>query len=177
MEQYDIVARIQVLNGERVSGDKLFGVVQRILADRFRLNVHKEKKPETTYALVLARQDRRLGPSFHESTVDCGSPTSRCGGTVSGAGRLHGEAATMQNLVMALSPHVGRLVVDETGLNGRFDVDLSWEPENAGGSVAQPGAAASIFTALQEQLGLKLEPRKDTIDVLVIDHVERPSED
>jgi uncharacterized protein (TIGR03435 family) len=83
----------------------------------------------------------------------------------------------MQNLVMALSPHVGRLVIDETGLNGRFDVDLSWEPENAGGSGAQPGAAASIFTALQEQLGLKLEPRKDTIDVLVIDHVERPSED
>jgi uncharacterized protein (TIGR03435 family) len=85
-------------------------------------------------------------------------------------GSLSAKAIPMMQLVTILAPFVGRFVVDRTGLTGRFDVELSWTPDAA----AADGAGPSIFSAIQEQLGLKLVPEKAQVEVLVVDHVEEP---
>jgi uncharacterized protein (TIGR03435 family) len=85
-------------------------------------------------------------------------------------GRVHGGAMTMTTLVGILARNTDRVVIDETGLQGTFDVTLEWSPDQT--ATDKP----SIFTAVQEQLGLKLESAREPVDVLVIDHIERPSE-
>ena len=88
-------------------------------------------------------------------------------------GHVHLRAATMAPLIGGLSLTAGRPVVDKTGLTGRYNIDLEWAPDELEGT---PDAGPSIFTALHEQLGLKLMPTKGPVDVLVVDHIEKPSE-
>jgi uncharacterized protein (TIGR03435 family) len=174
--------------------------LRRLLEERFDLRTHFESWEMPVFALVLARADGKLGPRLRRRTFGCISaaaaeadpdaanrlPISRrtCGGNI-GPGFLTGNGTTMTDLASALvrfAPGVDRVVVDRTGLAGTFDVDLHWNFE---GTIdpALPGlpppdrSAASLFTALEEQLGLKLEARKEPVDVLVIDRVERPSPD
>jgi uncharacterized protein (TIGR03435 family) len=96
---------------------------------------------------------------------------------------MTGKGATMRQLALNLSPRLGRMVLDRTGLNGSFDLDLVWTPvapadASANGvPTASVDVGPSIFTALQEQLGLKVESTKGPVDVLVIDHIERPTPD
>jgi uncharacterized protein (TIGR03435 family) len=191
-ERFDIVAKA---NGEiprPVPGNPgpLQGMMRSLLADRFRLAVHRETRDFPVYALQLARSDRRLGPQLHASLTDCaalaasGQPQAapdekpRCGVRASGGQMLAGGLPVAQ-LASLLSTMVDRTVVDRTGLSGAFDVELNWTPDRL---PQRPDAAPpsspdnpSIFTALREQLGLKLEPAKAPADVLVIDHVERPT--
>ena len=102
-----------------------------------------------------------------------------------GPGNLIGGGVMLPQLANTLSPFVNRIVMDRTGLTGGFDVDLQWLPDLQGRGTPPAGAPApaidpdspSIFTALQEQLGLKLESTKGPVNVLVIDHVEQPTED
>jgi uncharacterized protein (TIGR03435 family) len=168
-----------------------------MLADRFRLTVHNETRQLPVYALVVARRDRRLGPQLHKVEIDCAAEyenargrvppepgKAACGGfTGRGPGRMTGHAVTMSMLATSFPGSVGRIVVDRTGLGGVFDLDLTWLPEQMPQRAEPPSNAPlpadgpSIFTAVQEQLGLKLDSQRSPVDVLVIDRAEHPTQD
>ncbi|HUP40090.1 MAG TPA: M56 family metallopeptidase [Vicinamibacterales bacterium] len=186
---------------------KLQLMIRALLEDRFKLKVHREPRDVQIYALVLARPDGRLGSGLTVSTVNCEAlaaarrnepprdmpkPGERpqCGARV-GFGELMTGGQPMLELVSLLSATVGRSVVDRTGLTGRYDITLRWTPDRvlqraAGTAPSEPirvngveidPNGPSIFTALQEQLGLKLESERGTVEALVIDHIERPTPD
>jgi uncharacterized protein (TIGR03435 family) len=150
-------------------------MVQSLLEERFKLRVHMETKEEPVYELVVAKG----GPKLKEA--DSGSQGPRIS---TARGPLAATAATMAFFAKAISGEslgigVGRTVVDKTGLNGRYDFTLRFTREgDLGGPLnsAPDPDAPSIFTALQEQLGLKLESAKGLVDILFIDHAERPEE-
>ncbi len=172
-------------------------MLQTLLADRFKLTLHHDTKELPLYALVVAKN----GPKFHAAAVapgdsappppgpsgaPPGAPAMRHGIMMNGRGELTMTGATLERFADILSRQVGRLVVDKTGLKGEYDFTLKWTPDEGQGTMrgGPPGVAApppeasgpTIFTALQEQLGLKLETQKGPVDTIVIDHVERPSE-
>jgi uncharacterized protein (TIGR03435 family) len=168
----------------------MFLMLRSLLAERFKVTVHRETRDLPVYAIVMARMDARRGPQLRPAAFDCSSidvrnapppPDVFCG-IRSGADSLTGKGATMGQLALNLSPRVDRIVLDRTGLTGTFDLDLAWTPV-ASADAASNGTSpladmgASLFTAMQEQLGLRLESTKGPVDVLVIDHVERPTED
>lgn len=195
MDRWDIVAKAE---GDPPP-ERMIVMLQNLLADRFKLVVHREMRESPIYALVFARSDRRLGPQLHPSSTDCaaimaaarargGAPPSPPGdgplcGTRITPGHMMTSATTMADLARILSPTAGRSIVDRTGLTGNFDLELTWTPDSptgpAGADGARPAAenSASIFTAVQEQLGLKLEPQRGPVDTLVIESAERPVED
>jgi uncharacterized protein (TIGR03435 family) len=169
-------------------------MLRTLLADRFKLTVHNEIMNRPVYALVIARRDGRLGPHLHKVEIDCAAlrdgvqrsvrpepGMAGCGGfRLLRAGRLTGHAVTMSLLAASLPGSVGRIVLDRTGLSGLFDLDLEWTLEQApslGTGAPLPTDGVSIFTAVQEQLGLKLESTEGRLDVLVLDRVEKPTED
>jgi uncharacterized protein (TIGR03435 family) len=163
--------------------------LQSLLAERFALKVHRETRNGQTYALVLARANGSLGPRLRQSQVESQEGSGQCtppGPPAPFNMRLCG--VTMARLVDFYLPmYAGRRVVDRTGLTGGFDLALYFDNRPipgvgpGGGLQTPPGAdpppadAVSIFTALEEQLGLKLEPQTGPVEVLVIDHVERPT--
>ena len=171
---------------------QLPALLRPLLEDRFKLKAHVETRELPIFALVVARTDGRLGPQFRRPIVDClalrqaaraGAPPPlppssdrpACGVRM-GPGKLSAGGFSIENLVTMLSSTVERLVVDRTGLTGTFDVDLQWTQGDLTGATPSDDRA-SIFTAVQEQLGLKLESTKGPVDVVVIDHVEHPTED
>jgi uncharacterized protein (TIGR03435 family) len=165
-------------------------MLQSLLADRFKLALHHETRQLAVYALVLAKPGK-LGPQLHANNEKCPDPPPEsspptCNNlTVNGTpGKMSfvGQKTTMEhfvaNLGSASARNLDRPIVDRTGLTGTFDFSLEFA---SGLTASQPGASdpsapPSIFTALQEQLGLKLVPETGPVDVLVIDHVEQPSE-
>ena len=206
-ERFDINAKAEgdIPLGTPGSVGTMQLMLQALLAERFGLVVHREKRDLPIYALVLARNDGKLGPQLRPSTVDCqalgrsgrgGPPAPNapppppgerppCGMRM-GPGNLMGGGFPVSQLAVALSPRVQRIVVDRTGLTGNFDLDLTWTPDQMPQGQRPPGApepppidpnGPSLFTALQEQLGLKLESTRGDVDVLVIDHVEAPKPD
>jgi len=172
-DRFDIVARGVVTNLE----DRR-AMLQALLADRFKLAAHHEQRTMPIYTLVLARADGRLGPSLKPSTADCAA--ERCGVRPGGPGEVNLVGAQMAAFGSILSITQGRPVVDGSGLTGSYDIQLSFAPDtlNGRGADAAPVAEVrpSIFTALQEQLGLKLQAGSRPEDVLVIDHVSHPDE-
>jgi uncharacterized protein (TIGR03435 family) len=190
-ERFDIVAKA---NGEiprPVPGNPgpLQGMMRSLLAERFKLAVHRETRDIPAYTLQFARSDRRLGPQLHPSRTDCaalaasGRPQAspdekpRCGVRANGGHMLAGGLPVAQ-LATLLSTMVDRTVVDRTGLSGAYDFELNWTPDRTPRRLdAAPSSPdnPSIFTALREQLGLKLESAKTPTEVLIIDHVERPT--
>jgi uncharacterized protein (TIGR03435 family) len=144
-------------------------MLKSLLVDRFTLRAHVEMRERPIYALVGARADKRLGDKIHVSPTDCradgdcGRTSARTNGVVSGT--ITGVARTMADLGRSLSPYSGRRVFDRTGLEGRYDFELTWSED------------VSFFTAVQEQLGLKIESQRAPVDVVVIDSVQRPVED
>jgi uncharacterized protein (TIGR03435 family) len=156
---------------------------QSILADRFKLVVHHETRELPIYVLSVAKG----GPKFKESTPDDPAATGpRRRGMMMQRGKITATDAQVSMLVTILSRQLGRTIVDKTGLTGNYDFTLEFTPDE--GASAPPGsggappppppdsAAPSIFTALPEQLGLKLESTKGPVDVIVIDHIEKPAE-
>ena len=163
--RFEIVAR-----ADHPAGDhELSSMLQTLLADRFKLSLHHETQTISGYALTVARTGIKANPS----PSDAGSSTN------SSRGRIDAKACSMSRLVLKLSAVLGVPVADMTEETRQFDFTLQWVPDEM---QAKAGAAAdvpqgpSLFTALQEQLGLKLESRKVPVDVLVIDHAEPPSE-
>jgi uncharacterized protein (TIGR03435 family) len=156
---------------------------QSILTDRFKLVVHHETRELPIYVLSVAKGGPKLKPSAPD---DPAAPTPRRRGMMINNGEVTANNAQLSMLVTVLSRTLGRTVIDKTGLSGTYDFSLTFAPEDGGSQ--QPGAAGgalpaspsdsapSIFTAMQEQLGLKLESTKGPVDVIVIDHIEKPSE-
>jgi len=155
-------------------------LLQSLLEDRFKLKVHRETRQEQIYALVLSGKSGALGPQLRRSTVDCAANASACE-TRALPGQFVSTNSTMAGLAVFLASNVvRRVVVDRTGLTGMFAVDLEWTPDRAplplGSDAPPPSDKPSIFAALQEQLGLKLEAVRGPVEVVVIDHIERPTE-
>ena len=182
-------------------------MMRNLLAERFKLVTHRETREMPIYALVPARADGKLGPQLRPASVDCealmrergrGAPPPsfppsgermQCGMRI-GPGVMNGGGFPMSQFAQTLSQFVQRIVVDRTGLAGNYDLDLTYTPDRSfqGGPAGPPppGAPAlppvdpngpSIFTALQEQLGLKLESERGQVEVMVVDSVDRPTPD
>jgi uncharacterized protein (TIGR03435 family) len=154
-----------------------------MLQDRFKLQAHKETPTLPIFDLVVDKG----GPKFTESTAtpptpgepfDPNSKVRHAGSMMMGAGRLSVTGVPMQSLSNQLAYSVGKTVVDKTGLTGKYDFELRWTPEGKTNSTdnGTDEAPADIFTALREQLGLKLVPSKGPVETLVVDHIEKPSE-
>jgi bla regulator protein blaR1 len=168
--RYSVAAKAAA-NAGSVTLDQMRPMLQTMLKDRFQLAVHREEKELPLYRLVVSRN----GPKLRESTVS-GGPQSRMS-----MGRITDEKATIDTLASQLGQQLGRFVSNQTGLKGDFAFHVEWAPDpgqNQGGDPDTPPPAGvdgpSIFTALQDQLGLKLESGKGPVEVLVIDHVEKP---
>jgi uncharacterized protein (TIGR03435 family) len=152
--------------------------LKTLLADRFKLVTHTEKREQPVLALVRARADGALGPKMSVSKAECspnGAPTPRtdprCGFNF-GVGKVLVVGQTTESFAGALGISIGDFVVDRTGLTGLYDFDLSYAP-NATVNSDLP----SVFAAVQEQLGLRLEATRGPVDVLVIDGMEQPTPD
>lgn len=165
----ELDARLKAMPSEDAAQQKLL-MVQALLADRFALAVHHETRELPIYNLMLAKGGAKFQP-----TKDAGTTVN------TGRSRMHiaGSDDTIGLLARELAQSLGRVVVNQTGLSGRYDLSLRWTPDDAPppmlNGAPDPNAPPGLFTALQEQLGLKLEPAKGPVEVLVIDHIEQPS--
>jgi uncharacterized protein (TIGR03435 family) len=188
-ERYDVTARVE---GNPTREERL-ELWRRAFAERMKLSAHYEQRETPTYALVLARPDGRLGPNLRR-TVDCaalaaegrargaappppagtGTPIGDCWGGKFGMGRIESGGTLISVLVQSLSGALGRVTFDKTGLEGYYAFTLDYAPARLdGASDVRP----DIFTALREQLGLKVEPTTSMLEHVVIDHIERPTPD
>jgi uncharacterized protein (TIGR03435 family) len=174
-------------------------MLQPLLTERFKLEVHREMREMNALALLLANKDGRFGPKMKKTDSPCDalgtgitrfvltapvSPRERpaCGYMPTGAGRIVGIGLDMPAIVGLLAPSQRLPVIDQSGLQGRYDIDLTYTPEPFSapalaqrGGTPPPGVdpdGPSLFTALEDQLGLKLLPKKMPVPVLVIDHIE-----
>lgn len=167
--------------------------LQTLLHDRFNLAIHRETKVLPVYELTVAKGGLKAQPAtcIQRITGDTNiAPDKRqadyCGPAGGGRGRLEGSGVAMAFLANMLSSQLSRPVVDKTGISGDFQIHLAYAPyvpdaSPGGGSrpadpASTPDLGPDIFTAMQEQLGLKLQPAKGPVEVLVIDHVEKPTE-
>jgi uncharacterized protein (TIGR03435 family) len=141
-------------------------MLQALLADRFQLKLHRETKELPVYDLVVAKN----GPKMKESAADA---TPSAGVSAGSTRRMTEIRASMATVANQLVGFAGRPVIDKTGLTGSYDFTLEWSPE---GTPADAATGPSIFTAVQEQLGLKLESSKAPTEILVIDHAEKPTQ-
>jgi uncharacterized protein (TIGR03435 family) len=180
-------------------------MLKRLLADRFKLAVRSVSTPRPRYVLSIARRDGRLGPLLLRSAATCAPPSvppefgpapppppappagaprplvprlpQRCGSLFL-PGRISAREITLEWLAIRLADIVHRTVIDRTHLAGTFDLDLSYTPAfQISGSISAPSDGPSIFTALEEQLGLRLLSERGPVEVLIIDHVEHPGPD
>ena len=206
-QRFDIIAKVP--DGATKEDAQI--MLQNLLADRFKLKLHKGSKEAPIYELVVAKGGIKLKEAVQTATAPAegaggprpGPPTRGKDGflrtphgqvgiqaMVNGRMRMQGDAVTMARLTDILGMALGRPVVDKTGLTGAYDVTLDFSPEGMGPGPKGPGPGAgggnpaeaprdsndsgpTIFTALQEQLGLKLESRKGPVDLLVVDSVEK----
>jgi bla regulator protein blaR1 len=194
---YDVSAK----PGAATKPDEVNLMMRALLRNRFELAIHHETRQLPTYALVIARKDGMVGPSLVKSKQggcveripgnpppprpDPAKPATRwCGLLMMRPRKLSGAAVPIVVLAEQVSLRLGRTVIDMTGLKGNYDIDLEWTSDEAavpfleGSSDPVPPPdpqGQTILTALNEQLGLKIESRRAPVDVIVIDHIQRPS--
>ena len=187
-QRYDIIAKAppsdgptdprQMTNDQRtVFQQQMRERVRNLLAERFQLTVHRETKEIPIYALILAKNGSKLQPAKEQESFRHGMQVRR--------GQMNAEGASLQMLANALSNIAGKPVIDRTGLKGNFDFKFEWTPETAltpgaPGERQEPGSQVdlsgpSLFAALQEQLGLKLDSQKGPVEMIVIDRLEKAS--
>ena len=180
-----------------VTPSEMARLVRRLLADRFALKTHLETRELPIYNLVLGRGDRRLGPRMKPAAIDCepffrrerrtqdspvdpatGVPRCATSFRISpGVTTARYNGTPTSRLATFLSTEAGRWIEDRTELSGSYDIELTYQSDAMLLPGAAPKEAPALFTALQEQLGLKLEPSRGPVEVLVIDSVERPTPD
>jgi uncharacterized protein (TIGR03435 family) len=181
VDRWDIEAKTEGVQG-RLPPDQFNVLLRRLIEDRFQLKSRRQTKKMPVYALVVTKSGFKLKPRPDESPV----PRPQ---TQFGYGSAKFQAESVAGLAGTLTLNLGRPVIDRTSVKGSYDFTLEWTPApDEGGPQAiglppraEPSRPAdsnapSIFTALQEQLGLKLESAKGPVEVMVIDHVERPTE-
>jgi uncharacterized protein (TIGR03435 family) len=196
-EHFDVSAKAESV----AKPDEMAQMLQGLLADRFQLMMHHETRELSIYSLVTAKKDGKLGPKLTESKAGgCAQfdpskpplppepgkpPALGCGGMMMGPDRLNAASVGIAELMPVLARILGRTVLDKTGLSGKFDISLEWSPDPSQAMQFAPdgprpppsdATGPSIFTALQEQLGLKLESQKGPVEIFVIDRAEKPSE-
>jgi uncharacterized protein (TIGR03435 family) len=173
--------------------DKMMLMIRSLLVERCKMNVHQDTKEMSILSMLVAKNGPKLKASAPPdmSAVDPApvpGPNGPRQGMRMGRGEIKGNSVGMEMLANILSRQLGRTVVDNTGLTGVYDFELKWTPdENQGQMFRAPGgdtaaappavqtAGPTVYTAIQEQLGLKLEATKAPVAVWVIDHVEKPS--
>ena len=184
-DRYDLDATTK----ENATLDEIRAMMRALLRDRFMYAAHVEQRDLPVYNLTRAQPAGQLGPFLERSTFDCSNLAARkqeaaaasaarpgrllCGFSDSSGGLFDGGGITLETLAQILTGPAGRPVFDRTGLTGGYNVLLKWTPL---ATDTPPADAVSIFTAVQEQLGLKLESGTAPLDVLVVDRIERPSE-
>jgi uncharacterized protein (TIGR03435 family) len=196
-DRFDIIAKPE--SGSGIKSDDERAMMQALLAERFKLTFHKDTKELPIYALVVAKSGLKMEPSkgnpdFGDDTRTRSAPEPGRGpgrgrggqGIRMMRGEINGANVTVGMLADQLSRITGRSVIDKTGLVGSYDFALKYTPEGtmpAGPKDADNHETApsdserpSIFVAVQEQLGLKLESQKGPVDLYLIDHLEKPSE-
>jgi uncharacterized protein (TIGR03435 family) len=192
--RFDVEAKA----AERPTADQMRTMVKRLLAERFHLKVHTETRELPRYELLKARTDGRLGDKLQPSNLDCAAIASAPDYKLPSGLTARGEAppcvvmlrvnnsgpptitmrgTSISRLTRVVQDRAGRVVIDKTGLVGAYDIDFETELPSMPGQPTPPREALSLFTALEEQLGLKLESERGPVEVLVIDHVERPTPD
>jgi uncharacterized protein (TIGR03435 family) len=199
-DRFDILAKPEREVPATGTGPEPLQIMLRtLLADRFKLVMHRETKELPIFELVLAREDGKLGPQLRPAAVDCearaaaarsgtpppalpGPPGPGSCGTTMNPLRIRGGGVTLATLASLLEGPAQRLVIDRTGLTGRWDFEVNHTPDQ---SQVPPGVSVpkelldpngpSLFTALEEQLGLKLRPARGPVEVLVIDSVQQPT--
>jgi uncharacterized protein (TIGR03435 family) len=194
-DRFDIVARAgDGGQGDPFQADARGGasrgqlMLRALLAERFSLATHLDTKELPIYGLVLARSDGALGPQLTRAARDCDPPGARSACEIKALpGTIAAGGAALTELANALSPLVARVVENHTGLDGKFAFTLRWTPEQMSPGLERKARAmglppanpdgSSLFTAVREQLGLKLDSRKGPVETLVIDRAERPKED
>ena len=147
--------------------------MQALLADRFHLKAHHEQREQPEYALLQARGGSKLKPGDELAANAGGMHTFNLS---SGAPAMHADAVCLEKLTAFLSRQLHRPVVDQTGLKGKFDMELHWSPDDGTPADSTAERAPGLLTALQEQLGLRLESVKGPVDTIVVDHVDAPGE-
>jgi len=183
-ERFDLIAKTaradtafggadpKTLNDARrkTDSDRIRERLRTLLADRFGLMTHQASEEQTVYFMIVAKGGTRMKPTVPWSGTRQG---------MSGTGRGHTQAYTVTTAMLAtyLTNTTGRLVVDKTALTGKYDWTLDWVPDGpaAPDSAGPPPTGPTIFTAVQEQLGLRLESGKAPVDKLVIDRINRPT--
>ena len=179
-ERWDIQAKV---DGEKPSRDQFVEMLRRLIEDRFRLRVGRETKEMPVYELAVAKSGSKL-------PLHSGGPPKPEERMRMGFGSMRFQDSGLGLLAYQLSLQLGRKVIDKTGLTGQYDFTLEWAPEPGQGGPESIGLPPdpnfrlppgdqnrpSIFTAVQEQLGLRLDSQKGPVDMIVIDSVEKPSE-
>jgi uncharacterized protein (TIGR03435 family) len=190
-ERFDISARLP----EGTTARQVPEMLRALLAYRFKLTVHTEARVAPLYALVIARKDGRLGSQLRKASIDCDAagtsvavPDAAAGISsdlrtedqrlcqLQIGGEILGRGQRLATLARVLSLFADRPVTDKTGLTGGFDFDLRFPELDTAADGARTEPISGLFTALEEQLGLKLQAIRDNLDFLVIDHVEHPTE-
>jgi uncharacterized protein (TIGR03435 family) len=178
-ERFDITAKIP----EETTKEQFGAMLQNLLAERFKLSYHRDRKELPAYVLVVGKN----GPKMTASDKPPAGGTSMR--MMPGRATMNAAGVSMTQLVDMLANQVDRPIVEGTGLTGNYDFTLEFAPEmrnmpgrgvvpgEGGGPVADVEAAPSLFTAVQEQLGLKLEPKKATLDLIVVDRLEKTPTD
>jgi uncharacterized protein (TIGR03435 family) len=178
-DKYDVTGRPDVPG--QPDSDQMKTMIQKLLADRFQLKFHREKKELTVYAITVGK----TGVKFSRSERDPNGLTGLLFGGPGAGMTFRVTNATMAQVAGTMGNALERPVVDQSGLTGKYDFVLKWTPDETqfrsfGGAPPPPPANVEappdLFTAIQEQLGLKLESVKAPVDVVVIDHVEKPSD-
>jgi uncharacterized protein (TIGR03435 family) len=173
-DRWDIVGTA----GREITEAERRNMLQAVLNERFKMTIRRESKELPVYALVVAKGGSKLTPGT------AGNP-ERVELGVSGAGmhQMRGQSVPLSTLARVLTGQAGRIVLDRTGIAGSFDYQLEWVPDPANMPMingAKPDGSkldgASIFTAVQEQLGLKLESTKGPVEILVIERAEKATE-
>ena len=162
-ERYDVECK--TAGARDITGEELRPLLQKLLAERFVLKFHRETRQVPVYLLGVAKNGAKLTVHTGDTGPSLNTDYS------AGKSTLTARNTTIEEFTKALSRLPGRPVQDNTGIHGAYDFKLEWSPDQTGDF-----AAPSLFTALQEQLGLKLEAANGPVEMLVIDSVERPSE-
>jgi uncharacterized protein (TIGR03435 family) len=166
-ERFELIAKISPETAKlptRQRDEQMRLMSQRLLAERFQLVLHRGEKEMQVYALTLAKGGLKTEP---------GPPSGDWVRMTGGRGRLNGKEVPIAQLLANLGDILHRPVVNETGSSGSFTVTLEWAPEENGAAASDK---PSLFTAIQEQMGMKLESVKRPIEVLIVDRAERPTE-
>jgi uncharacterized protein (TIGR03435 family) len=194
--RYDIDAKVAGPDVEalkKLSREQRSSMIQSALADRFKLKVHTEIRQLPVFALVVQKSSPRLKEATpgdaYANGIKAPGGVSRAGMMMMKPGEFIGQGIPISTLAGALSQHLQRTVIDKTGLTGKYDIALEWTADNGADPMIQGTdgsqqraetatdvSGLSIFTAIQEQLGLKLQSTKGPVETLIVDHVEMPTE-